>query len=85
MNKTIRPAQPSPQLYARRMQSGLYLDNEDGLQKRCACCGEHWPADTEFFQKRAGGDGLDSHCKDCRNTQTAIKKQERKHGYGNTH
>jgi hypothetical protein len=36
-------------------------------EKLCFICREHWPADTEFFNKKsAAADGLDSSCKACR-------------------
>lgn len=38
------------ELLARRLASGKYQYDDDGqLEKRCSCCREYWPADSEFF------------------------------------
>lgn len=38
----------------------------DTLEKLCKRCGEHWPADAEFFYRvPARSDGLGSTCKAC--------------------
>ena len=57
---------------SRGLKSGLFRYEGDELNKRCPCCREYWPADTEFYNLCAGrGDGLSLWCKDC----TQIKQR----------
>lgn len=46
---------------------GRYRRTEVGeVEKRCACCLDFWPADSEFFFRiTARTDGLHSYCKAC--------------------
>lgn len=54
-----------------------------GKEKRCARCGEYWPADKEFFYQLPDG-RLHSYCHACfierkkELRKGAIKKYERK-------
>lgn len=34
------------------IKSGKFQTTEIGLEKRCSCCREYWPADTTFFALR---------------------------------
>lgn len=45
-------------------------ERQIGKQKRCTKCGEYWPADTEFFYRGNGKDGLHTWCKACVNDET---------------
>ena len=39
---------------------------DDVIEKKCTCCHEYWPADTEFFYaSNTAKDSLSSHCKAC--------------------
>ena len=43
-----------------------YVDPELGLVRRCARCGESWPADREFFHVSGKGSlWLNSWCRAC--------------------
>ena len=48
-----------------------------GEEKRCARCGEYWPADEEFFAAcRNNKSGLHSYCRAC----CTERKFELRHG-----
>lgn len=61
----VRPASPTADLLDRRLKSGLYRLEDGELMKRCSHCRDYWPADTEFFYTKKGGDGLGEWCKAC--------------------
>lgn len=44
-----------------------------GPEKRCPKCTEWWPADTEFFHGRPGGQ-LDSWCRACVNEKRQLRR-----------
>ena len=49
-----------------------------GEEKRCARCGEYWPADEEFFAAcKNNKSGLHSYCRACC-TERKVKSYERK-------
>lgn len=53
---------------------GDVLMSDIGLLKLCRHCGEHWPADSEFFARDARRqDGLEHICKACRKEQRLIR------------
>lgn len=57
---------PRPTYLRRGLETGQYRYDDDGqLERRCAHCGEYWPADTEFYNKR--GTHLQSWCRACQN------------------
>jgi hypothetical protein len=60
-----KPAAPSASLMTAGLAAGKYQYQDDGLYKRCAGCGDYWPADTEFFFARKVGDGIDNKCRAC--------------------
>lgn len=76
---TYKPAHPTAQLLARRLANGKYRYDEHGqLERRCSCCKEYWPADTQFFTVHKDGDGLHSTCKACRaDTRHALESSRR--------
>lgn len=48
------------------LPTALRTITELGQEKRCMCCGEFWPADSEFFQHmRSSRDGLTPRCIAC--------------------
>ena len=49
---------------------------ELGIEKRCTKCGEYYPADTEFYYRGHGSDGLHTWCKACVNENTYKKREE---------
>ncbi len=55
---------------------------DDTPEKLCKKCGEHWPADSEFFYRRASSeDGLSDICKACYAELPSVQKRNRdKHG-----
>jgi hypothetical protein len=54
----------SRRLREKRINRGTYRLDETGmLEKRCGRCGEHWPADTEFYYLHGGE--LSSYCRAC--------------------
>lgn len=49
-----------------RLEIGRMAFSELGLEKRCTCCSDLFPADTEFFApKPKARDGLSDQCKVC--------------------
>lgn len=64
-NYAIKQASCPPLLYAKRLKSGVYQEQEDGLHKRCSKCREYWPADSEFFYTQRADDGLNDWRKAC--------------------
>lgn len=75
----MKPARPRPALLAMRLQTGKYRhDAELGLEKRCATCGDYYPADTEFFFAGSDGDGLHCSCKDCHKQSYQRARQRRR-------
>lgn len=65
-SEDIVHANCSPELLARRLLSGLFRMEDDGLYKRCSRCKDYWPADSEFFYSNHGTpDGLNPWCKAC--------------------
>lgn len=69
MSSVINPAYcPSihRDVIAARLEIGRMVFSELGLEKRCTCCLEFFPADTEFFApKPKSRDGLSTQCKVC--------------------
>lgn len=59
------------------MHSHIIMTTDLGEEKRCARCGEYWPADEEFFAicKNNKG-GLHSYCRAC----CTERKFELRHG-----
>lgn len=56
----------SPGLLSRRLTSGVFLETDLGLEKRCSKCREYWPADnTAFYVCSKAPDGLYDWCKAC--------------------
>jgi hypothetical protein len=51
----------------KRLHGAVWRVTWLGLERRCARCGEFWPADTEFWHplKRADHIGLHSWCRAC--------------------
>ena len=49
-----------------------YRETELGLEKRCACCGDYWPADPEFFHLKANG--LATRCRACVNARRLVRR-----------
>lgn len=54
---------PTALALKRGLSSGLYQQTDLGLERRCSCCGDYWPADAEFFDRKGGW--LTSTCKAC--------------------
>lgn len=51
---------------------------ELGEEKRCTLCGDFWPADEEFFYRRADSGRLTSWCRACQNAHVnALHKARR--------
>lgn len=59
----IHTLRPTARALASGLASGKFRHADYGLEQRCSCCGEYWPADTEFFYSR--GARLSSACKAC--------------------
>lgn len=73
------PASPNPAIFAKRLASGTYRFEEDGLYKRCCRCRSYWPADTEFFNKSAPRpDGLHEECRACQADESRLRWQKKK-------
>ena len=50
----------------------------DIVEKLCKKCSETWPADTEFFYRRAANaDGLSDTCKACYAEMPSVQKRNR--------
>lgn len=65
MSAVYCPVIPDYEIAA-RLQAGRMAFSELGLEKRCTCCLELFPADTEFFApKPQSRDGLATQCKVC--------------------
>jgi hypothetical protein len=72
-------ATPNPTILAKRLASGTYRFEEDGLYKRCCRCRSYWPADTEFFNKSAPRpDGLHEECRACQADEARLRWQKQK-------
>lgn len=57
---------PRPNIKAKRLADGQYVEGENGLEKKCRTCLEYWPADSEFFySNRNTADGITAICKAC--------------------
>lgn len=51
-------------------------------KKTCVCCGEEYPNTDEYFHHKKGyADGLDTHCKNCRNLKHYKYRNEHKDQY----
>jgi len=50
------------------------IETELGTERQCARCGEYWPLDPEFFNKK--GEGWHSYCRGC----MTERKRELRHG-----
>ncbi|MGO4812187.1 hypothetical protein AB4156_21750 [Cupriavidus sp. 2MCAB6] len=58
---------------AKRATADLLM-SDIGPLKLCRHCGEHWPADGEFFARDARRqDGLEHVCKACRKEQRLVR------------
>lgn len=56
----------SPSELEAYIAKGRYRRTDVGeIEKRCACCLDFWPADSEFFFRTTRNDGLHSYCKAC--------------------
>lgn len=56
------------------IKSGKFQTTEIGLEKRCSCCREYWPADTTFFCIK--NDRLDTLCRACAAEKAAARRSK---------
>lgn len=58
---------PSARAWGRGMTTGQYRVSVDvGLERLCYCCGNYWPADSEFWSPRSDrACGVDAYCRAC--------------------
>lgn len=57
------------------MTTANHMDPELGEMRRCAKCGESWPADREFFNRvLSSGRALRTWCRAC---ESDLKRRER--------
>lgn len=56
-----------------------FRTSADGLEKRCACCKEWWPADSVFFSQHDGRPGgLAFQCRACTGEEQAASRQRKR-------